>query len=974
MKYILKLSLITLISFGLSLDISGQTPIPVCGPMNSFTGMTRGYHFTAPTNFTICGLYVEDDVSTLFQSVAIVRFTAGAPGAFPATTNAFVTLFQNLNYAPNNMVAVPNVVINAGDIIGIYGSRGANSVNSYGAPNCGLMINGFPTTAQRSGMQFDLAAGPGMHDIWSEVNYNIGRVTMYTNCCPNPTAVPGITGPLTVCQNDTVTYSCAAQTGALSYNWVVPAGATIVSGQGTNTISVVWTAGPGGQICVDWTDACATSPQTCVNVTVSPVPTMTTPTNITVCNGDNVPAGAFVSNPAGGTFTWTNSDPTIGLAASGTGNTPAFTATNNGATPVVATITVTPTVGGCLGTPITYTITVNPTPPAPTALSVTTCPNNNTTLTATAPGGNYEWYDAPTGGNLLIANASYTTPNLTTTTTYYVQTTVNGCVSPRTAVTVTVANLLIADAGLDDTICSGTPYTLIANPNGPTYSYNWDELPGNLGFSTIFNPTVSPAAQTTYALTIVDSNNCVSMDSVTLFVHTTPTMTAPPNDTVCNAGATMATNFVSNPAGGTFTWTNSNPAIGLAASGTGNIPSFNGVNGTNAAITSTITVTPTANGCPGTPITYTVTVNPGAQANVPGSFQVCPGDVVNPSNFTSTPMGGTFAWTNSNPGIGLAASGTGNLPQFNAINNGSTPVTATISVIATASGCPGVASTYTITVNPITTGSTNVAICQGDSMLIGGSYYSTPGTYVDTLTGSLGCDSVLTYNLTVNIVTISNTNVTICNGDSILLNGNYYNTAGTYPFTFTSVHGCDSIVVYELAIDSALPATILAAPSTSINLGETVALQAFTGQSGTTYSWTPPYGLSCDFCPSPLATPTESTWYYVTTTNPNGCQRIDSIYIEVDPSTNLYVPNIFSPNGDGNNDVYKVRGKGVELFNLKIFNRWGQVVFESESIDEGWDGTKGGSMLNQGVFVYKLNVTMYNGDEYKETGNITLVR
>lgn len=159
-----------------------QTPITVCNQLNSFTGMTRGYHFTAPTDFTICGLYVEDNMSTLFQSVAIVRFTAGAPPAFAGTTNNFVTLFQNLNYAPNNMIAVPNVVINTGDIIGIYGSRGANSINSYGNPNCVLTISGFPTTAQRSGMQFDLAAGPGMHDIWSEVNYNIGRVTMYMNC------------------------------------------------------------------------------------------------------------------------------------------------------------------------------------------------------------------------------------------------------------------------------------------------------------------------------------------------------------------------------------------------------------------------------------------------------------------------------------------------------------------------------------------------------------------------------------------------------------------------------------------------------------------------------------------------------------------------------------------------------------------------------------------------------------------------
>lgn len=162
--------------------LMSQTPITVCNQLNSFTGMTRGYHFTAPTDFNICGLYVEDNVSTLFQSVAIVRFTAGAPPAWAGTTNSFVTLFQNLNYGPNNMIAVPNIGINTGDIIGIYGSRGANSINSYGNPNCVLIIGGFPTTARRSGMQADLATGPSMVNIWSEVNYNIGRVTMYVNC------------------------------------------------------------------------------------------------------------------------------------------------------------------------------------------------------------------------------------------------------------------------------------------------------------------------------------------------------------------------------------------------------------------------------------------------------------------------------------------------------------------------------------------------------------------------------------------------------------------------------------------------------------------------------------------------------------------------------------------------------------------------------------------------------------------------
>ena len=450
-------------------------------------------------------------------------------------------------------------------------------------------------------------------------------------------------------------------------------------------------------------------------------------------------------------------------------------------------------------------------------------------------------------------------------------------------------------------------------------------------------------------------------------------MTAPANITVCNNDPIAASTFTSNPAGGTFTWTNSDPTIGLAAAGTGNTPAFNAFNGGVAPVTATITVTPSVNGCLGVPVTYTITVNPGAIATVPGNITVCPGDPIPASAFTSLPVGGTFTWTNSNPTIGLAAAGTGNTPAFNAINNSNVPVTSTVSVTATASSCPGPPATYTITVNPITTGATNVAICQGDSMLIGGNYYSTPGNYIDTTTNAYGCDSILTYTLTINIVSVETNQLIICDGDSILLNGNYYSAAGTYPFTFTSTAGCDSIVIYELAIDP-LPIISVIAETTMINLGESTELTAFTGQPNTTYSWSPPDGLSCTLCPNPIATPSQSGWYYVTATNQNGCTSIDSIYIEVDVTTNIYVPNIFSPNEDGNNDIYLVRGKGIDLFHLSVYNRWGQLVFESNDIEQGWDGTKDGGVLNQGVFVYKLNVTFRDGDEFKQTGNITLIR
>src|SRR5690606_18755479 len=103
--------------------------------------------------------------------------------------------------------------------------------------------------------------------------------------------------------------------------------------------------------------------------------TINQPANITVSNGDNVPASNFTSTPAEATFTWTNSNTAIGLAASGSGNTPAFTAVNNTSAPITSTVTVSSPATGCSGapTPVTYTITVNPSPVVNPITNITVC-------------------------------------------------------------------------------------------------------------------------------------------------------------------------------------------------------------------------------------------------------------------------------------------------------------------------------------------------------------------------------------------------------------------------------------------------------------------------------------------------------------------------------------------------------------------------------------------------------------------------
>jgi len=110
----------------------------------------------------------------------------------------------------------------------------------------------------------------------------------------------------------------------------------------------------------------------------------------------------------------------------------------------------------------------------------------------------------------------------------------------------------------------------------------------------------------------------------------------------------------------------------------------------------------------------------------------------------------------------------------------------------------------------------------------------------------------------------------------------------------------------------------------------------------------------------------------------NGCGWTRQV--DVDPSSDLcfiphvWVPNIFSPNSDGQNDILFVRGEGVSTLSFVIYDRWGEKIFETTTTDNGWDGFFKGEKANPGVYVYYLNATFVDGSQSVVDGNITLVR
>ncbi|MCP9755174.1 hypothetical protein EGI26_08415, partial [Lacihabitans sp. CCS-44] len=220
---------------------------------------------------------------------------------------------------------------------------------------------------------------------------------------------------------------------------------------------------------------------------------------------------------------------------------------------------------------------------------------------------------------------------------------------------------------------------------------------GNIASFTATNTGATPITATISVTPLI--NGCPgNVETFTIIVNPIITMNPVADEEVCHNETVPAITFTGTLATG-YTWTNNNTSIGLAASGTGNIASFTATNTGATPITATISVTPLINSCPGNVETFTIVVNPVITMNPVANDTVCNNGTVPAKIFTGSLPNG-YTWTNNNTSIGLAASGAGNISPFTAINNGTTPVTATITVTPLINGCPGNTQSFTITVLP----------------------------------------------------------------------------------------------------------------------------------------------------------------------------------------------------------------------------------------------------------------------------------
>ncbi|MEZ5012668.1 MAG: PKD domain-containing protein [Chitinophagales bacterium] len=276
-------------------------------------------------------------------------------------------------------------------------------------------------------------------------------------------------------------------------------------------------------------------------------------------------------------------------------------------------------------------------------------------------------------------------------------------------------------------------------------------------------------------------------------------------------------------------------------------------------------------------------------------------------------------------------------------------------------------------------------------------YFDSPGDYPITLTATsnLGCiDSISGFiHVPEPVSAIPPADVTICAGDSIQLiaeggtayvwspAGSVSDPAVADPIVFPDVTTTYTITVADQCTEDiaqvtvgVLPAPEMeAGPDTIVYHNHPVQMWAF---GADLYSWSPAEGLSDPFIADPIALPDATTQYIITGTGKNGCSTVDTALVYIIPDCfHFATVNAFSPNGDGVNDRFRFVTNGDDaLVDMQIYNRWGQLIFSTDNLEEGWDGSDGNGVQQEvGTYLFIIH-TQCDGILQSLSGSVTLLR
>jgi len=317
-----------------------------------------------------------------------------------------------------------------------------------------------------------------------------------------------------------------------------------------------------------------------------------------------------------------------------------------------------------------------------------------------------------------------------------------------------------------------------------------------------------------------------------------------------------------------------------------------------------------------------------------------------------------------------------------------------------------------INLNLPTENTQTYTICEGQTLMIGNSVYSETGIYMDTFINSVGCDSLEITDLTISTPTnftadLISTPACInpANGSISIENV----MGGTPPYTYffegmdagtttlfsNLVAGETYSVVIQDDIGCTIELSTLVEEQSDllldlgedliIELGETIVISPTFNFTPTDFNWQSATPIECnnlDECTNFDYVPTTSQILILELMSESGCLISDSIFIEVNEIRNVFIPNIFSPNSDGINDLFTVFGKSPNIQIVEeflIFDRWGNLIFENKNFDpnvleNGWDGKLNNELVPPGIYVYTANIRFLDNAVVKYSGELTIVQ
>jgi len=587
--------------------------------------------------------------------------------------------------------------------------------------------------------------------------------------------------------------------------------------------------------------------------------------------------------------------------------------------------------------------------------------------------------------------------------TYDVQltiTTERGCVDSANATVIVFARPEVI-AGPDTAICRGASVQLYGSGEG---RYDWSPSVG-LNAIDIPNPVATPNVTRSYELIVTDSNGCMNRDSVLIEVHDFPITTISAGASLCYGDSTRLT----ATGGYTYSWT---PAAGLS--------NPNIANPIARPQTSTVYVVEVASkfGC-AVKDSVLILVRPKPQIVVKAEGEICRGES---TQFTVSGAK-QYEWY---PATGLDC-----FTCFNPVVTSDTSITYLLRM-TDANNCIWY-DTIPLIVNPLPEVHTtdDKTICKGETVTLtttqigATSVEWTPANglsttnilsplaspqqtteYLVVVYNQYGCKDIDTVLVTVrdHIQTSVTDNLRICSGNSVTLEAHidFSGSSGatvrwmpedafddpsqpvqtvspaestTYMMVATGSSCASDTQYVHVHVDES--PDVEAGEDRVVMLGTEVTFTATSGYEITSWYWSPSAEVSCYDCPTMSIIANESRTYYINVTDANGCPAVDSVRVRVITTCagNIWVPNAFTPNGDEANDLFMVRSTGhVDLITFRVFDRWGNLMFRTDSFSEGWDGKYHGKEVNPDVYVWWVRAACPDGQVIELKGNVTAIK